>query len=182
MYKAVLLFALFIFSTSMISFADDVQQVITLKDGSQIKGVLAGVNNGIYTVKTPIIGDVHVSAGDVASITNGNAAPAAAPAANSAPGAYNPFSQVVASAQPVAFNPQQLMSNPQSMAIIQQMAQDPEVLEALQDPALVQAVQNHDLQSVQNNPGVQKIINDPKLRAMLLQLAAQQQQQAVPSK
>ena len=173
MNKVIVIFTFFILSTSLISFADDAQQVIILKDGSQIKGVLSGINNGVYTVKTPIIGDVHVAAGDVASITNGNAAPVAAPAQAGGP--------VTNLGQPTALTPQQLMSNPQSMAIIQQMAQDPEVMQALQDPALVQAVQNHDLQAVQNNPGVQKIINDPKLRAMLLQLAGQQQQQAPPS-
>ena len=60
--------------SSCVQFCRSIQQVITLKDGSQIKGVLSGIENGVYTVKTPIIGDVHVAASDVASITNGNAA------------------------------------------------------------------------------------------------------------
>src|SRR5579863_5380352 len=102
MNKIILTFAVLILSVNSYAFADDSQQVITLKDGSQIKGVLSGIDNGIYTVKTPIIGDVHVAVGDVASITNSNAAPAGAPAANPASGAYNPLSQMAGSAQPGA--------------------------------------------------------------------------------
>src|ERR1700677_3184799 len=80
MNKNIFLFALLILSVTTVCFADQAEQTITLKDGSQIKGVLSGIDNGVYTVKTPIIGDVHVAAGDVASITNGNAAaPAAQP-------------------------------------------------------------------------------------------------------
>src|SRR5271154_1620639 len=70
MYKNTFLFTLLFLSITTFSFADQGDQVITLKDGSQIKGQLAGIDNGVYTVKTPIIGDVHVAASDVASITN----------------------------------------------------------------------------------------------------------------
>ena len=160
----------------MLCFADDVQQVITLKDGSQIKGTLSGITDGVYTVKTPIIGDVHVAANDVASITNGNAIaalPAALPttSAATASGMPAPSDQQVTTAQ------QQLMNDPQSMQILTQMAQNPEIAQALQDPALQQAVANHDYAAVQNNPGVQKLMGDPQMQAMLQKLAAQRQQQ-----
>jgi hypothetical protein len=166
--------------------ADDAQQqVITLKDGSQIKGVLAGINNGIYVIKTPIIGDVHVAAGDVASITNGNAAPAVLPqAAGYAPttGASSPSGVAPSSASPfdqqIASTQQQLMSNPQNMQIIMQMAQDPQIAQALQDPTLVQAVTNHDYQAVANNPAVQQLMSNPHMQELLKQLASQQQQQS----
>ena len=77
MNKIILIFTALILSANTIVFADQGEQVITLKDGSQIKGTLSGIDNGVYTVKTPIIGDVHVAASDVSSITNGGA-PAAA--------------------------------------------------------------------------------------------------------
>ena len=169
MNKIILLFAIFILSISTIGFADQTQQVITLKDGSQIKGELAGIDNGVYTVKTPIIGDVHVAAGDVASITNANAAAALPTAALPAASAPNMDAQIAASQK-------QLMSNPQSMATLQEMMQDPEIMQALQDPALVQAVTSHDYAAVQSNPGVQKLMGNPKMKALLQKLAAQQQQ------
>ena len=173
MYKAILF--LFILSIPALApvFADQGQQVITLKDGSQIKGVLAGIDNGIYTVKTPIIGDVHVAAGDVASITNGNGTAAAAPA-SAAPVSSGP---VPTMDQQIAAGQRQLMSNPESMATLQEMAQDPDIMQALSDPALVQAVTSHDYQAVQNNPKIQELMSNPKMQALLQKLVAQQQQQ-----
>src|SRR5476649_2261378 len=172
MYKLIFVFVILILSTNVGAFAGQSQQVITLKDGSQIKGELAGIDNGVYTVKTPIIGDVHVAASDVASITNGNNVPVAAPQ-NQASGSAAPNMD-----QQIAASQKQLMSNPQSMATLQEMMQDPEIAQALQDPALVQAVTSHDYSAVQNNPNVQKMMSNPKMQAMLQKLAAQQQQNA----
>jgi hypothetical protein len=169
MNKFIFILTAFILSASTISFADE--QVITLKDGSQIKGELAGIDNGVYTVKTPIIGDVHVAASDVASITNGAAPVAVMPTSPMATGAMpaNADDQVAASQKAS-------MSNPQSMATLQEMMQDPEIMQALSDPALVQAVTNHDYQAVQSNPKIQELMSNPKMKALLQQLAAQQQQ------
>jgi hypothetical protein len=169
MNKIIFIFTLLIVSVPSIGFSDDPQQVITLKDGSQIKGVLSGIENGVYTVKTPIIGDIHVAASDVSSITNGDAPVAVTAAPATAPAAGSLDQQIAASQQ-------KILSNPQSMAILQQMAQNPQMMQALQDPALVQAVANHDYQAVQNNPAVQKIINDPQIRALIQKIAAQQKQ------
>src|SRR5271154_2784629 len=110
MYKNTFLFTLLFLSITTFSFADQGDQVITLKDGSQIKGQLAGIDNGVYTVKTPIIGDVHVAASDVASITNGNAAAAAPqPTQDSAAIPSNMDQQI-------AMQQQKLISNPKAMA------------------------------------------------------------------
>jgi hypothetical protein len=170
------LFFILFLSLNTISFADQTEQVITLKDGSQIKGELSGIDNGVYTVKTPIIGDVHVAASDVASITNGNGTAAAAPAdlAPASGSAPNMDAQIAASQK-------QLMSNPQSMETLQEMAQDPDIMQALSDPAIVQAVTTHDYQAVQNNPKIQELMNNPKMQAFLQKLAAQQQQQNTSS-
>ena len=168
MYKIIFIFAALTLSINTVTFADQGQQVITLKDGSQIKGQLAGIDNGVYTVKTPIIGDVHVAASDVASITNGNVPVATVP------------SQATASApsmdQQIANSQKQLMSNPQVMADLQQMAQDPEIMQALSDPAVVQAVTSHDYQAVQSNPKIQALMSNPRMQALLQKMAAQQQQ------
>jgi len=168
MHKLILIFAALILSANTFAAADQAQQVITLKDGSQIKGELSGIDNGVYTIKTPIIGDVHVAASDVASITHGNV-PAAA-VQNQASVSVPNMDQQIAAQQ------QKLMSNPQSMAILKEMMQDPEITQALQDPALVQAVTSHDYQAVQSNPNVQALMNNPKMQALLKKLAAQQQQ------
>jgi hypothetical protein len=169
MYKFILAFVVLMLSTNIVAIADQDEQVITLKDGSQIKGELSGIDNGVYTVKTPIIGDVHVAASDVASITNGNGAPVGAPQ-------NQPLGSVPNMDQQIAASQQKLMSNPQSMATLQEMMQDPEIMQALQDPALVEAVTNHDYQAVQSNPKIQELMSNPKMQALLQKLAAQQQQ------
>jgi len=178
MNKAILLFALLLLPASLVASADDQnEQVFNLKDGSQIKGVLSGVENGVYTVKTPIIGDVHVAANDVASITSSTGATTApAPALPANNTAAAPATLPSNMDQQMASTQQKLMSNPQSMAIIQQIAQDPEISEALRDPAVVQAVMSHDYQAVQSNPKIQALMSNPKMQEFLKQLASQQQQ------
>lgn len=180
MYKTILTLAVFMLYAHLSSFAD---QVITLKDGSQIKGQLAGIENGVYTVKTPIIGDVHVSAADVANINNtdSGSAPALPGTMPTMPAMPTQSTEAVSMNQRIAAQQQQLLSNPQSMAALQQMAQDPAIMQALQDPALVQAVTNHDYQSVQENPKVQELMSNPKMQALIQELAAQQKQQQTTS-
>jgi hypothetical protein len=172
MNKIIFVFTLLILSAITISFADQSEQVITLKDGSQIKGVLSGIDNGVYTVRTPIIGDVHVAASDVASITNGGAPATVSSAALPAASAFNSSLD-----QQIAAQQKKLMSNPQTMAALQQMAQDPEIIQALSDPALVQAVTSHDYQAVQSNPKIQELMSSPKMQALLQKIIASQQQQ-----
>jgi len=177
MNRTLTLFAALFLSTQIIAFSDQAEQTITLKDGSQIKGILSGVDNGVYTVKTPVIGDIHVSQNDVASITNGNA-PAALPLNNSnfSTTPNPPFNSTGNMDQQIAASQQKLMSNPQSMATLQEMMQDPEIMQALQDPALVQAVTTHNYQAVSNNPKIQEMLSNPKMQALLQKLAQEQQQ------
>ena len=183
MNKLFLILTFLLISMTTACLADQTDQVITLKDGSQIKGVLSGINNGIYTVKTPIIGDIHVAATDVASITNGNAPAPILPTNNTNTlTGLRPSSESGANLnQQIAASQQKLISNPQSMALLMQMAQDPEIAQALQDPALMQAVANHDYQAVQGNAEAQKLMTNPKMQALIQKLAAQQRQQNTSS-
>ncbi len=159
----------FIFSST--AFA--AEQVITLKDGSQIKGELAGIADGTYTIKTPIIGDVHVAAGDVVSIVSASAMPANVPNAQSdttpgTPAVANPaLSQQIQSAQ------KDLLNNPQAMMDLQKLGQDPEIMKLLSDPTLVQAVSSQNIDAIQNNPKAQELINNPKMRELMKKLQDQ---------
>ncbi|MBF0505023.1 MAG: hypothetical protein HQL14_07980 [Candidatus Omnitrophica bacterium] len=183
MNKIIFALTVLFLSITAVGIADQPDQVITLKDGSQIKGELSGVENGTYTVKTPTMGLVHVAAADVSSITNGRVAPPVATQNN----AGNTFSLPPTAAtnagldQQVAAQQQKLMSNPQAMADVAQIAQDPEIMQLLSDPALVQAVTSHDFSAVQNNPKIKELMSNPKMQALLQKLATQQQQQQTTS-
>jgi hypothetical protein len=182
MNKIILIFALLFLCVNSIVMADQQEQTITLKDGSQIKGVLTKIEDGVYTVKTPIIGDVHVAVGDVSTISNGDNHPAAPASSSYNPDPVQTTAPVSSMDQQIQASQKQLLSNPKSVAVLQEMSENPEIMQALQDPELVRAVQNHDYAAVQSNPAVKKLINDPAFHSLLQKLADQQQdQQGSPS-
>jgi hypothetical protein len=156
-------------------------QVITLKDGSQIKGELSGVANGVYTVRTPTLGDIHITSNQVISISaeTAGAAVASPPAANAsanampavpalpglpAAGASGDMSQRITSAQ------NQLMANPEFVAEIQNFAQDPEITQLLSDPQLMQEIMSKDVNAIQKDPKAQALMNNPKMQALVEKL------------
>jgi len=186
MNKNFILFAVSILCVSTAAFADQPQQVITLKNGSQIVGQLVSLNNGVYTIKAPIIGNVQASASDVVNITNSNGG---IPPGSNNPGqgySNNPTSPTQSGDIPdlnqkIAEEQKQLMSNPESVSILMQMAQDPEIAQLLQDPALVQAVTHHDLQAVESNPRIKQLMDNPKVKEFLKRLMALQHHDQNPA-
>ena len=69
---------------------------------------------------------------------------------------------------------QQLMSNPQAMSELQQLLQDPEILQALSDPALIKEVTSHDYSAMKDNPKVHELMNNPKMRELVEKINAQE--------
>jgi len=206
MNRTIFLSTLFFLSIPLLSFADNSDQVITLKDGSQIVGQLVGINNGVYTIKAPIIGNITANVSDVVSINNrsgqGNSGsnyptnpvnpgsgspqpvgPQPEPGQGNPsqphpigpepePGQGNPTwpSQPPDLDQQIAREQRELMSNPQSMALLMQMTQDPDIMKLLQDPELVEAVEHHDLQAVENSPRIKELMNNPHIQEFLKRL------------
>jgi len=167
MIKNILLSAFLVLALSASAFAET--QVITLKDGSQIKGELVGIANGVYTINTPMLGDVHIDKAQVTSISDGSApvaqaaqtAPANVLQTPQAPQANADLTQKIQAAQV------QLMSNPDFIADMQKMAQDPEITQLLSDPALVQAVTSKNVNAMKNNPHAQQLMSNPKMKALI---------------
>lgn len=143
-------------------------QVITLKDGSQLKGELVGVNAGVYTVKTPIMGDVRINQNQVVSISAEGSAPQAMPMpAAASSGMSNGYAPQIQAAQA------QLMANPDIMTDIQDFAQDPEIAQLISDPQLMQMIMAKDVNGLQNTPQGQALINNPKMRALIEKIQGQ---------
>lgn len=137
------------------------EQVITLKDGTQLKGELTSVNNGAYTVHTATMGDVNVNSDQVVSI-----AKAGLPAlpTTAQPNANERLMQMQT----------RMMSNPEFMKDLQALAEDPEVAQLLTDPALVQAVMSKDVNVIQNNPKAQQLMDNPRMKAFMEKVRASQ--------
>ncbi len=152
MIRKILIFALLFPASAVFVRAE---QVITLKDGSQIKGELVDVQNGVYTVKSALLGAITVNADQVNSI----ASPEAAAGMNG---------QIQAAQT-------KIMANPQTMSELQELIQDPEITQMLSDPALIQAVAAKDPAAVQNNPNAQALMQNPKMRTLMEKLQQQKQ-------
>ena len=161
----------FIFLTfSTLSFA--APQVITLKDGSRINGELVGMANGVYTVRTSFSGDVNINSSDVSDISTAGA-PAPEQQANATP----PAAQNIDVNQKMQAMQAQVMANPEMVAQITQLAQDPEIMKLLSDPSLVQAVTNKDVNAIASNPNGKQLMNNPKMKAIMQQVQGSSSQQ-----
>ena len=68
-----------------------------------------------------------------------------------------------------------MLQDPQIIALLQKLAEDPSVTEILQNPTLMQAALSMDPQQVQNNPDVQKLIQNPTMQE-ILRITAQKMQ------
>ncbi len=166
-------------STTNTSVSLDTTKVITLKDGTVIKGKLLGLENGIYTVESTHLGTIHLHDDDIASITSGNAAiPMTGAIAPQSLGTLpNTMPQVQTPLQGQAMGLQQkLLSDPQAMTEIQALAQDPQIMELLSDKDFVNAIMSYDPEKIKNNPKTQMLLDNPKIRS-LMNRAAQGQTQ-----
>ncbi|MBF0483807.1 MAG: hypothetical protein HQL25_03765 [Candidatus Omnitrophica bacterium] len=137
------------------------ENVIHLKDGSDIKGQVLSLTNGFYTIKTDTLGELTVKSEDVANISNTTLPPQqttpALPAETSAQ-----MDQVK----------NQIMADPGLMQDIQALMNDKEIMQILQDPEFSKAVMNKDIQAVQNNPKTQELMNNPNMKKMMEKVGA----------
>ena len=54
-------------------------RIISLKDGSQLKGEIVSAANGVYTVKTQNLGKIELQEGEIISISSDSMTPPPAP-------------------------------------------------------------------------------------------------------
>lgn len=149
----------FLISITLSLSAHALEQTISLKDGSTIKGEITNMANGVYTIKTTSMGTAQIKADQIGSINNGTTAPNYAH-----PPAY---------ASPPSINAQvgqlqnQIMGNPAMMMDIQQIASDPEIIKLISNPAMMQAVMSKDMDAIRANPATAELMKNPKLQALI---------------
>lgn len=165
MKKLLTLFTALMFLTAASLVSAQTVKSIQLSDGSTIQGKIVGMNNGVYTIDTPAMGTIELSEDKVMSIgAPGMASNAGAPAGMNAQGMQQQVMQMQ----------QQIFADPNMMAEIQAMAQDPEIMQLLSDPALMQAATQMDVNGVSNNPNAQRLMQNPKMQELMQKMAAQQ--------
>ncbi|HBO98121.1 MAG TPA: hypothetical protein DE315_07415 [Candidatus Omnitrophica bacterium] len=132
-------------------------KVITLKDGSVIKGAVTQLADGVYTLETDNLGKITVPESEVVSIA-AESAPALPAAGNMA------SASLKGQAQEIQTN---LLSDPSIMAEIQNIMQDPEIRGVLSDPAFMNAIMSYDPSQIQQNEKTQYLLQNPKFRSLM---------------
>ena len=143
-------------------------KTITLQDGTRIKGKLVGVQGNVYTIETSHFGTIAVKDTEVSNISSFDSAPAASDSSQVAVPQQASFKDQVDSMK------QRALADPDVIASIQEMAQDPELMSALSDPEFVKAVTSYDLGSIKNNPKAQALMQNPKMQQLMEKIKAKQ--------
>ena len=132
-------------------------KVITLKDGSVIKGNVLQLTDGIYTLETDNLGKVNVAESEIVSIA------AESPPALQATG-DTASAALKGQAQEIQTN---LLSDPSIMAEIQNIMQDPEIRGVLSDPAFMNAIMSYDPKQIQQSEKTQYLLQNPKFQSLM---------------
>ena len=161
---------LLIFAMAAPAFAQQPIQTIHLKDGTTIKGQLINVANGSYTIASPTMGQVKVSADQILSINS-----AEAPGG----GSIQVGADGKISADTINDVKTNMMQDPAIMSLIQDLMKDPEIAELMKNPSLMQDALSMDPQKIQNNPEVQQLMQNPTMQKIISATAGKMQ---VPQK
>ena len=131
----------------LIGLVQAADQVIQLKDGSQIHGEVLSMQSGTYSVKTRSMGVIKVESDQVQSIGGAQY-----------PEVDKPANATIQSIQ------SSLTSNPSVMSSILTLQDDPAMQAVMSDPEVMRAVQNMDMQALANNPKIKALMNSPKMQ------------------
>lgn len=136
---------------------------IELVDGSRIQGEILGIQDGVYTVHTPTLGDLHVEQSNIVRIVYSGGA-------SSESGASAPSSaRDTETASQIRQLQESLAQDPQTMASILSLQSDPQIQALLSDPAIAQAIQDGDYASLLANPKIQALENNQNVKQLLEQ-------------
>ena len=160
-----LFIALLLFNITTLSYAQE-SKVITLKDGSILKGKVLELTDGIYTLETENLGNITILEANILSI----AAPSAARPASEENNSTELKKQVEQMQGTI-------MADEELMMGIQGLTEDEEIKAILSDPNLITDVMSFDQDKIEQNTNIQNLMNNPKMQ----QLMNQVQQKVAPA-
>jgi hypothetical protein len=129
--------------------AGEVKEIV-LKDGSVLTGEVVSLNNGIYTVKSDILGTIKLEESKVRAIQERSASPGPALSSHSS-----------ATGGEVKSLQEKMMSDKEVMSLIQSLQNDPEFKKLMEDPKIMQAVNAGDVATLSADPRFMKLLNNP---------------------
>lgn len=132
--------------------AGEVKEIV-LKDNSVITGEVVSLNNGIYTVKSDILGTIKLEESKVRVIRERSAPPSVALSTNSS-----------ATTNEVKSLQEKMMSDKEVMSLIQSLQDDPEFKKLMEDPGFMKAVNAGDVAALSADPRFVKLLSNPTVR------------------
>ena len=117
-------------------------------DGSVINGEIVSYADGIYTINTPTFGAMKVEAKKVSKIESTSPI---AQADNPTPSQVSTYGQ-------------KLMDNPENAAIVVGLTSNPGLQEMANDPEILEAAKKNDIQALMKNPKFMNIVNSPEIQ------------------
>jgi hypothetical protein len=136
---------------------------IELTDGSVLEAEVTAIDNGNYTLTSPSLGQLRIPAAKIRKI---EIASANTPPANAAPGSLNAAPGSLNDAYKAKMNSlsASMAANPDIMATVSSLANDPEFQEIAKDPEVVNEVQAGNIQALMSNKKFMSVINHPKIQ------------------
>ncbi len=169
MKKNIFLLSSFIFILLALPSSAETSKTFTLKDGATFQGHLSSVENGIYTVESPTLGNIKLKETDVVTITSSDQ-PVVTPSFN-----VPKPTDAASSQEQMQIMQAKITSDPAIMADIQALASNPRLMQVLANPALLTAVAQGP-QALQGNPEAEELLKDPDIQALVQKIQASQTQ------
>jgi hypothetical protein len=120
-------------------------QYIDFNDGSRVRAEVISLDEGVYTLRSEMLGEMRIPADRIKSISSQELANTAAAPDLSTQAQVNSIREA-------------LIQDPNAMANIQSLQNDPLVTDILNDEAVMRAINSGDLET---------LINDPKFKALM---------------
>lgn len=127
--------------------AGEIKEIV-LKDGSVLTGDVISLNNGIYTIKSDILGIIKLEESKVRTIQE-----------KSYTGNTRVMSNSNASGEIQSLQ-QKMMSDKEVMILVQALQNDPEFKKLLEDPAFMKAINAGDVAALSADPRFVKLLNN----------------------
>lgn len=154
--KKVIISCSFFFLLNVVAYCGQLSK-IELADGSVINGEIVSYTNNVYTINTANFGEIKVGVKNVAKIESTNYA--------SPNTAVNPIIQTSnPTPSQVSTYGQTLMGNPENAAIVIGLTSNPELQEMASDPEILDAAKRNDIQALMKNAKFMDIVNSPEMQ------------------
>ncbi len=139
-----------------------------LLDGSRIRGEILSMEGDRYTVRTEALGTVTLSPGQIATI---HLQPNSGPVQSGNPNAGLAGLDAGALANQLQAVQAMIMNDPQMLAAIRSLQNDPQFQAVLSDPQLLQAIQSGNMSALLESPEFRVLMEHRTVQDLSRQLA-----------